>query len=190
MIKFEFKKIKDLPIELIDGDRGKNYPKNDEITNSGFCLFLNAKNVTSNGFDFSEKLYISKEKDSLLRKGKLIRKDIVLTTRGTVGNLGYYSNSILEKNIRINSGMLILRNCSDKINEEYLYWYMKSSDFQSNILAQKTGSAQPQLPMNILKEMKIKICDKLNQDKIVKLLNLIQSKIDLNNKINDNLLVA
>lgn len=35
--------------EFIDGDRGKNYPTFDEFSTSGFCLFLNASNVTSSG---------------------------------------------------------------------------------------------------------------------------------------------
>ena len=37
--------------EIIDGDRGKNYPNADDFTDDGFCLFLNAKNVTALGFD-------------------------------------------------------------------------------------------------------------------------------------------
>ncbi|MBQ6851770.1 MAG: restriction endonuclease subunit S, partial [Oscillospiraceae bacterium] len=36
--------------EIIDGDRGANYPKQEEFSDNGFCLFLNAKNVTANGF--------------------------------------------------------------------------------------------------------------------------------------------
>lgn len=28
---------------IIDGDRGKNYPKQDEFSDTGYCLFLNAK---------------------------------------------------------------------------------------------------------------------------------------------------
>ncbi len=50
-----------------------------------YCLFLNTKNVTKNGFSFDTKQFITKTKDKLLRKGKLERYDIVLTTRGTVG---------------------------------------------------------------------------------------------------------
>ena len=39
--------------QIIDGDRGKNYPKQEEFSDSGFCLFLNAKNVTAQGFSLS-----------------------------------------------------------------------------------------------------------------------------------------
>ncbi|VQU51255.1 type I restriction-modification system subunit S [Streptococcus pneumoniae] len=94
--------------DIIDGDRGKNYPKSDELFSEEYCLFLNTKNVTKNGFSFDTKQFITKTKDKLLRKGKLERYDIVLTTRGTVGNVAYYDELIKYKHLRINSGMVIL----------------------------------------------------------------------------------
>jgi len=185
-MKFEKKKISDLNIKLIDGDRGKNYPKNHEIKNRGYCLFLNAKNVTANDFNFTELNYISFEKDQSLRNGKLNRKDIILTTRGTVGNIAYYSENVPFDNIRINSGMVIIR-CSDKVNEKYLYWYMKSKEFQNQIKKLQTGSAQPQLPIAIIKNMTIKLYDIYTQNKIVKIMDTIHQKIIVNNYINTNL---
>lgn len=97
------------PIRIIDGDRGKNYPKSDEFLESGHCLFLSTKNVSKRGFIFEDCQFISKEKDQILRKGKLKRHDVVLTTRGTVGNTAYYDENVLFEHIRINSGMVILR---------------------------------------------------------------------------------
>jgi len=39
---------------IIDGDRGKCYPKNTDFYDDGYCLFLNTGNVTPKGFDFSK----------------------------------------------------------------------------------------------------------------------------------------
>ena len=94
---------------IIDGDRGKNYPKQDEFSDTGYCLFLNAKNVTATGFSFENRMFITKEKDDALHNGKLERGDVVLTTRGTLGNLAFYDDSVPFENVRINSGMVILR---------------------------------------------------------------------------------
>ena len=80
--------------KIIDGDRGKNYPKQEEFSNDGYCLFLNAKNVTANGFNFDTCMYITREKDISLHSGKLERGDVILTTRGTVGNLAFYSDDV------------------------------------------------------------------------------------------------
>lgn len=106
-------------IEIIDGDRENNYPKQSDFFDNEYCLFLNAKNVTDHGFDFSNNMYITKEKDEQLRKGKLKCGDVVLTTRGTVGNLAFYDNNVIYENIRINSGMVILRMNKEKLNERF-----------------------------------------------------------------------
>ncbi len=78
MSEWEECKLGDVFFEIIDGDRGKNYPKKDEFFENGYCLFLNTKNVTTNGFEFTELNFITKEKDELLRKGKLKRYDLVV----------------------------------------------------------------------------------------------------------------
>ena len=63
-------KIEDTSIQMIDGDRGKNYPKNSDFFSQGYCLFLNAGNVTQTGFSFSENSFITENKDRMLRKGR------------------------------------------------------------------------------------------------------------------------
>ena len=140
--------------EIIDGDRGKNYPKSVDYLKEGFCLFLNAKNVTKNGFRFEDTNYISKEKDKNMGKGKLKRGDIVLTTRGTLGNLVIYSNEIKYSHIRINSGMVILRKIYDNIEKRYFIEYLKNSKIIEKI---KSGTAQPQIPILHLKKIKIPV---------------------------------
>lgn len=157
-------------VEFIDGDRGKNYPTYDEFAKEGYCLFLNASNVTGIGFDFSDCMFITKEKDELMNKGHLERFDIVLTSRGTLGNVAFYNNYIPYENIRINSGMLIIRSKSDKIKSYYLYALLKSSDMKSAIEQYRSGSAQPQLPIKDLQKISFNIpnsesvLEKLNAD--------------------------
>jgi len=138
--------------EFIDGDRGSNYPNGSDFIENGFCLFLNAGNVTKKGFDFSSCSFISKEKDNLLRKGKLKRQDIVITSRGTVGNIAFYTEFIEFENIRINSGMLILRPL---IKPSFIYTLLKSYEFNKLIENYISGSAVPQLPIKDLSIIKI-----------------------------------
>src|SRR5262249_47216217 len=96
-------------LQIIDGDRGKNYPQKMDFSNSGYCLFLNTGNVRKGCFEFQKCDFITKEKDTELRTGKLQRGDVVLTTRGTLGNFAHYDNGTPYTNVRINSGMVILR---------------------------------------------------------------------------------
>ena len=107
--------------EIVDGDRGKNYPQQHEFQNDGYCLFLNTGNVTETGFSFENNQFISKEKSDMLRKGMLKRRDIVYTTRGTVGNAAFYDDEIPYEHVRINSGMVIIRPNEEIVCVEFLY---------------------------------------------------------------------
>lgn len=144
----QFESIDNL-FDIIDGDRGKNYPKSDELFDEEYCLFLNTKNVTKNGFSFITNQFITETKDKLLRKGKLERYDIVLTTRGTVGNVAYYDESIKYKHLRINSGMVILRPKKPNLNQKFIIHVLRNNNYSRVI----SGSAQPQLPITKLKKI-------------------------------------
>ena len=186
MSEWKTYKLGELPIQFIDGDRGKNYPKGDDFSKVGHCLFLNAGNVTKNGWDFSENVYISEEKDNLLRNGKLERGDIVLTTRGTVGNVVLYTDDIPYKHIRINSGMVIIRNNNTCYNP-YLYQYLRSYLFLGQVQQFQSGSAQPQIPISTLKKLTISLPPLAEQKRIADILSAIDDKIELNRRINANL---
>lgn len=185
-MKFDVVQLESTGIDVIDGDRGKNYPHQNELLSTGFCLFLSAKNVTKSGFSFSETQFISQRKDALLNNGRLCRGDIVITTRGTVGNVALYSPQVPYEYIRINSGMLIIR-CANNISNQYLYQVLRSEWFQKQIMAVQSGSAQPQLPKSHFLKMNIPLPPLPIQEKIASILQLIDDKITTNNSINDNL---
>ncbi len=170
------KKIKDTDLQIIDGDRGKNYPKASDYLDErrGYCLFLNAGNVTRRGFEFLDNQFITEAKDKLLRKGKLKRGDVVVTTRGTVGNIAYYDNSVLYDNIRINSGMVILRNTSSIINESLLYKILQSGYFFNQMQKVAYGSAQPQLSVKLISEMELPLVPKRLEEEALSILNAFE----------------
>lgn len=172
---------------IIDGDRGKNYPKSNELQPQGYCLFLNTKNVPDNKFNFSECTFISKDKDELLGKGKLNYGDIVVTTRGTLANFAYYTKKCIYNKIRINSGMVILRNENKYLCTHYLYHFLISNNFKQQVQSLATGSAQPQLPIKDMKNIIMNLPPIDIQKKIAGVLGALDDKIELNNKINNNL---
>lgn len=167
--------------EFIDGDRGKNYPSNGELFDNGDCLFLNTGNVTATGFDFTSCQFIADEKDRALRKGKLLRGDVVLTTRGTLGHVAYYSDAIPFDRIRINSGMLIARS-SVHLLPNYLFYAFRDPMFQSMIDGVRSGSAQPQLPAKTLKEMTIPVPTLEEQKRIADILSAYDKLIENNRR--------
>lgn len=139
--------------DFIDGDRGKNYPTFDEFSAKGYCLFLNASNVTSTGFSFDTCMFVTEEKDRAMNKGHLSSYDIVLTSRGTLGNVALYNEHIKYANIRINSGMLIIRPKVKRLSPYLIYAFLKSSYMKAAIEQFRSGSAQPQLPIKDLQKI-------------------------------------
>ncbi|MBH8564405.1 restriction endonuclease subunit S [Nostoc sp. CENA67] len=147
-------KIKDLPIKIIDGDRSKKYPKANEFQKEGI-LFLNTKNIVDNKLDFSEANFISSEKFDQITKGRLQPLDIVMTTRGSIGKLALFNCKHLTG--LINAQMLILRADNQCVYQLFLFYLMCTHDFQECIRGFSSGSAQPQIPIQDLKEIEI-IC--------------------------------
>ena len=168
--------------EIIDGDRGKNYPKQDEFYPQGYCLFLNTGNVTKEGLTFKENQFITKEKDEALRKGKLKRGDIVYTTRGTVGNAGYYNSNVPYENVRINSGMVILRANGEIVDARFLYQILKSEYYWPYFKQYCTGSAQPQLPIKNFSQIYLNVPDIKTQHRIADILSAYDDLIENNQK--------
>lgn len=156
-------------LRMIDGDRGTNYPKATDFLDHGPCLFLNTKNVRPNGFEFDSTMFISAEKDAQLRKGKLQRNDVVMTTRGTIGNIGLYSEEVPFDSVRINSGMLIFRANQTEILPAYLFEILRSGIVKEQINKYTTGAAQPQLPIKTLVNFSIPVPTTLaGQSELVK----------------------
>lgn len=172
-------KLENLVI-FIDGDRGKNYPKQDEYLEKGYCLFLNTSNVTKEGFNFSKVNYISESKDKLLRNGRLEFDDIILTTRGTIGNLALYREYMYYP-MRINSSMLILKT-KEVLTSEFLYYLLKTQSMQFHMRLFSSGSAQPQLPVKDLKKIEVMIPSRKVQDEIVSILSNYDKLIENNNR--------
>lgn len=170
------------PFGIIDGDRGKNYPKQDEYYATGHCLFLSATNVTKSGFDFSTCQFIDEKKDAALNKGKLQREDIVLTTRGTIGNAAYFNDAVAFENLRINSGMVILRCDREKLLPAFLYHFLRSPSFYSQVNGLRSGVAQPQLPIRDMQQIKLSLPPLPTQRRIASILSAYDELIENNQR--------
>ena len=91
-------------------------------------------------------------------KGKLSRGDVVLTTRETLDNLAFYIDEVPFENVRINSGMVILRMKQDVVDEVYFIeqFKLQLDDIKEKIASE---SAQPQLPISTMNKIQVLIPD-------------------------------
>ena len=84
---------------------------------------------------------------------------------------------------------MVLRN-KGNIDNTFLYQLLKSNKIinQLQLLAESRSGTFPQITFNELANVEIEIPNIENQIKISKILTDIDSKIEINNQTNDNLL--
>lgn len=112
--------------------------------------------------------------------GKNVNKnEIVVVARG-VGGTG--DVKICKEDCFL-TNLSIAFNVNEDINPLYVYYYYQIK----NLRYLDSGSAQSQITINDLKNVKIPIPSKNIQDKIVEVLNKLDQRIELNNEINNNL---
>lgn len=171
--------------EIIDGDRGENYPGESDFFEIGDTLFLDTGNVRRFGFDFNNKKFITKEKDTALKNGKLKLCDFVLTSRGTLGNLAYYGKDVQNyfPSVRINSAMLILRPIMKKtIVDEYMATVLSGNAIDSYMVKNQVGSAQPHITKKDFSKMIVNVPKDMDEQKNIGLyFQGIYDLIDLQN---------
>lgn len=164
--EWEQRKLKDV-LDVMDGDRGKNYPSSNDFLDNGHTLFLSASNVTKEGFQFTDNQFITENKSNSMGNGKVILNDIILTSRGSIGHTALYSNKINElySDIRINSGMLILRSHTQNY-PLFIIQFLKSPIGKRQIDFISFGSAQPQITKKDINNFPIQLPSKEEQIKI------------------------
>lgn len=165
----------DLVSELIDGDRSSSYPSLKDIVDDGI-LFLSTQNIKENELDLSNVKYITNEKFNQLRKGKLKQNDLIITLRGSIGNVARFNSGIYETGF-INAQMMIIR-CNDSIDSNYLHKYLTSKIVKQQINVIASGSAQPQLTKKELKSLKVILPSFEEQQKIASILLEVDNHIE------------
>ncbi|WBX36242.1 restriction endonuclease subunit S [Mycoplasma capricolum] len=153
----------------------KRVLKNQTNTTSGVPFYkISTLGKKADSF-ISEKLYIEyKNKYNFPKKG-----DILITASGTIGKYSRYSG---EDAYFQDSNIVWLEHDETIVTNDYLYYALNFADLNSS-----NGSTIKRLYNSDLYNTKIIIGSISEQKKISRLLNIIESKIELNNKINDNL---
>ncbi|GGC88087.1 specificity determinant HsdS [Thalassobacillus devorans] len=166
--------------KLIDGDRGSNYPNENDFQKEGYCLFLNAHNLTETGFDFSNMNFISEEKHNSLRKGQLEFEDIIITSRGSkLGKVAIYNKTLPSNVIRINSAMLIIRKKTDAIMVDFMEKLIRYKILPRFIYSSKIGSAQPHVTVRDLNKETFSFPNDIEeQKKIADFFSLLDRRIE------------
>jgi len=148
--------------ELINGDRGENYPSKDKLSTFGDIPFISAINMEKYTVKEDGLLFVSQQQYELLRSGKLMKNDFVFCLRGSLGKFCKYP---FEKGA-IASSLVILRKYYD-IEDEYLKVYLGSPLLYKQIHESDNGTAQPNLGARDIAQYLIPLPPLAEQKRIV-----------------------
>ena len=178
--------ITDLIDEIAMGPFGSNI-KVECFVDKGIPV-LNGSNLE--GLELSEKSfrYVTPEKADSLNKANAHKGDIVITHRGTLGQIVYIPETAKYDRYVISQSQFRVR-CNDKVLPEYLVYYFHTPIGQHKLLSNASQVGVPALarPSSTFQQIKIEVPDIDTQKRVVKIILALQKKIDLNNAINDNL---
>ena len=163
----------------------KGLKKNEYLEHSEYKI-INGESLTKNGIDWDKAGYISKERYDESPEIMLQNDDILISKDGTIGKLGFVEN--LSSKATVASGIFVLRNLNTNlISTRFIYNYLSSSYFSNFIISRTEGSVIPHLYQKDFVELDFPLPSLEKQEKIVRILDTISLKIELNNAINNNL---
>lgn len=185
-MKYKTYKIKDLINEISMGPFGSNI-KVECFVDSGIPV-LNGSNLTGFALNDNSFRYVTPEKADSLGKANAYRGDVVITHRGTLGQIVFIPENSKYSRYVISQSQFRVK-CNEKVLPEYLVYYFHTNAGRHKLLSNASQVGVPALARasTTFQTLEIDIPDVTEQRKIVDLLETIREKIELNNAINNNL---
>lgn len=129
--------------------------------------------------------YVDDETQQKISRYTVSKDDIIISTVGTVGQIGIVGDSLDNANLTENC--VKLENLSG-IDREYLYYYLVSGIGQHEVLKGTVGAVQSKLPIKNIQAINIMYPkDYEDQKRISSILSALDKKLQLNININNNL---
>lgn len=149
--------------------RGKTPPKQD----SGVRL-ITAKNIKKGYIDYeTSKEFINEDDyDSVMRRGKPCKGDVLFTTEAPLGNVAQVDNENIALAQRV-----IKFNGIDLLDNTFLKFYMLSEKFHYQLFKKATGSTVQGIQGKQLHKLLIAIPSLEEQQKITEILSTVDGQI-------------
>lgn len=185
-MSYETYRVAELIDEIAMGPFGSNI-KVSCFVDSGVPV-LNGSNLE--GFSLSEKAFrfVTKEKADSLNKANAHRGDIVITHRGTLGQIVFIPQDSKYDRYVISQSQFRVR-CNDKVLPEYLVYYFHTPIGQHKLLSNASQVGVPALarPSSTFQQIEVVLPELSIQKCVVEIISTIQKKIVNNQELNDNL---
>ena len=180
-------KISDVIDEISMGPFGSNI-KVDNFIDFGVPV-LNGSNLQ--GFKLQEESfnYVSQEKADSLGKANAHRGDVIITHRGTLGQIVYIPQDSKFEQYVISQSQFRLKLKQDLIRPDFFVYFFHTPIGQHRILMNASQVGVPALarPTSTFKEVFVPVPPMETQNAIMAILSSLDKKIEVNKRLNDNL---
>lgn len=146
---------------------------------------LNSTYLDESSFDF-----LTQEKANELESAKARRLDIVITHRGTLGQVGLIPEDSEYEEYVVSQSQLKLSFNQERVDSYFIYYFLKSPLGQSRLLSNVSQVGVPAIAQALSSVRAIEIplpTDRAEQVRVSKILRNLDQKIDFNHRINKNL---
>lgn len=151
-------------VDLINGDRGKNYPNKSEYVEHGIP-FINTGHINPNGTLSSERMnFITEQKYNSLGGGKTQPSDLVYCLRGaTMGK-----TARVEYEVGAIASSLVIVRPKEVLARDFAYYFLISPQARDLISLYDNGSAQPNLSAKSLASFPLQLPSLEEQTEVVR----------------------
>ena len=171
--------LKDVTTILGDGLHGT--PKYDE---NGTVFFINGNNLVDGKIEIKDSTKRVSEYEANKYRKNLTPRTILVSINGTIGNVAKYKGEacILGKSA-------CYFNVADNFDLNFIYYVIASQQFKDTITHLATGTTIKNVSLETMRNYSFMAPSINEQKRISSILSSFDDKIELNRRINDNLIV-
>lgn len=185
-MSFEYVEMSELIEDIAMGPFGSDV-KVDTLVDEGIP-FLSGSNVTDFKLNDDNLRFIDQSKYDKFKKAMAKRGDIIITHRGTLGQIVFIPETSRHPEYIISQSQFRVR-VNEKVIPQYLVYFFHSRLGQHILLSNASRVGVPALarPTTTFKQLRIPLPDLETQNACVRILDSIQNMIEVNTRINDYL---
>ena len=180
-MRFDTIKLSELA-EIQTGPFGSQLHKEDYVVNG--TPIVTVEHLGNRKFTEQNLPCVSDKDKERLKKYMLKTGDIVFSRVGSVDRCSYVSAEY--EGWMFSGRCLRVRPC-EILNSEYLYYFFSLKETKQFVRNIATGATMPSINTKFMGEVPIRVPSMEAQNKIASILWMIDDKIELNEKINNNL---
>jgi type I restriction enzyme S subunit len=154
-----------------------------EMKSEGYAVY-EQQHAIYNTRDF--RYFIDENKFAELNRFSIRANDLIISCSGTVGEVSIINED--DPQGIISQALLTLRPNLDLVKPQFLYYFFKTRNGHNQLLSASHGSVQVNIAKReVVESIPVSIPDIETQDSIIEILSSLDDKIELNNKINQEL---